>query len=202
MASATGHPRTGGVRPGRLTLLPIAAVACLLAGCQAGGPTTTAVSAGPPSGLAVSPTAPPITVTVAPASVVPGAIFPSATPSLPALPSPSYVPPCPRYPQPKDIPLQVTPGSGSAQVSWVSDGDASVQSYRVSAISQRLVGGTQPAAPTTTTPPGVGCGPRSVTFSGLGHGAGYVFWLEEGIPDAAGGLRYWMVGQSTGVLVP
>lgn len=198
MGSATGRGRQG-----KLVLLPVAAVACLLAGCQAGGSTTTA-PAGPPSGLVVSPTAPPIKVTVAPASVAPGALFPAtgATPSLPALPSPRYVPPCPRYPQPEQIPLQITPGSGSAKVSWVSDGDASVRSYRVSAISQRLVGGTQPAAPTITTPPGVGCGPRSVSFSGLRRGTGYVFWLEQGVPDPTGGLRYWMVGQSTGVFVP
>jgi hypothetical protein len=77
-----------------------------------------------------------------------------------------------------------------------------VQSYRVSAISQRLVAGNQPAAPSITTAGGVGCGPVTVSFSGLRHGTGYVFWLEEGIPDPTGGLRYWMVGQSPGALVP
>jgi hypothetical protein len=52
-----------------------------------------------------------------------------------------------------------------------------------------------------TIPRGATCGPRSVSFAGLTHGSGYVFWLEEGIPDPAGGLRFWQVGQSTGVLV-
>lgn len=197
MASATSRAR-------RLIVLPAAAVACLLSGCSAGGPTTAAAPVGPPSGVVVAPTAAPINVTVAPASVAPGALLPvtPATPSLPALPSPHYVPPCPNYPRPEQIPLHVSPGSGSAQVSWVSDGNTSVRSYRVSAISQRLVAGTQPAAPTTTTSPGVGCGPRNVSFSGLRHGTGYVFWLEEGIPDPDGSVRYWLVGQSTGVLVP
>jgi hypothetical protein len=190
-------------RAGRLAVLPAAAVACLLAGCQGGGPTTTAAPAGPPSGVVVAPTAAPIKVTVAPASVAPGAMLPPVpTPSLPALPPPPSVAPCPRYPRPKQIPLHVAPGSGSAQVSWVSDGDVSVRSYRVTALSQQLVGGTQPAAPTLTTPRGTGCGSRSVSFSGLSHRAGYVFWLEEGIPDPNGALRYWMVGQSTGVHVP
>jgi hypothetical protein len=87
-------------------------------------------------------------------------------------------------------------------VGWLSDGDATVRSYRLSAISQRLVAGTQPAAPSITTAPGVGCGPRSVSFSGLSRGTAYVFWLEEGTPDPAGGLRFWMVGQSSAVLVP
>jgi hypothetical protein len=95
----------------------------------------------------------------------------------------------------------VSPGSGSAVVRWTGDGDSTVHSYRVSAISQRLVAGTQPPPPTATTARGVGCGPRSVSFGGLRHGSGYVFRLEEAIPDPAGGLRYWQVGQSSGVLV-
>jgi hypothetical protein len=158
--------------------------------------------------VVVAPTAPPIKVTVAPATVAPGALriapFPAgrATASLPTLTPVPYVAPCPNYPPPTQIPVRVSPGPGSAQVSWVSDGDPTVQSYRVSAISQRLVGGTQPAAPTSTTPRRAGCSPHSVGFSGLRSGTAYVFWLEEAIPDPAGGLRYWLVGQSTGVLVP
>lgn len=195
MASATWRQRAG-----RLAVLPAVAVACLLAGCSAAGATPAAAPIGPPSGVVVAPTAAPIKVTVAPASVAPGAVLRSA--ATPSLPPARYVPPCPRYPQPKQIPLQVSPGSGSARVSWVSDGDASVRTYRVTAVSQHLVAGAQPAAPTTTTPLGIGCGPRSVSFSGLRHGTGYVFWLEEGIADPDGSLRYWMAGQSTGVLVP
>jgi hypothetical protein len=77
-----------------------------------------------------------------------------------------------------------------------------VRSYRVSAISQQLYAGTQPAPPTVTVARGVGCGPLSVTLTGLTHGTDYVFWLEEGDPDPTGGLRYWLVGQSPGVLIP
>jgi hypothetical protein len=88
-------------------------------------------------------------------------------------------------------------------VQWRSDGDGTVQSYRVSAISQRLVAGTQPAPPTATVARGAGCSALSSSFRGLRHGTAYVFWLEEGVPDRpAGALRYWLVGQSTGVLVP
>lgn len=202
MASATWAQRAR-----RLALLPALVVACPLAGCQAGGATMGVAAASPPSGVVVSPGAPPIPVTVAPASVAPGAI--QVGPPIPAvvtaapLPKPGpYVAPCQSYRPPDQIPVHVSPGSGSARVGWLSDGDGTVRSYRVSAISQRLVAGTQPAGPSVTTARGVGCGPRSVTFSGLRHGTAYVFWLEEGTPDPAGGLRYWMVGQSAGVLVP
>lgn len=203
MASATWTERAR-----RLAVLPAVAIACLLAGCQAGATPVLAAPVGPPSGVVLPPAAPPIPVTVAPATVAPGALrvapFPAGLPatSLPPLkPAPS-VAPCPNHPGPTQIPVHVALGAGSARVSWVSDGDPTVRSYRVTAMSQRLVGGTQPAAPTTTTARGTGCSPRSVSFSGLRRATPYVFWLEEAIPEPTGGLRYWMVGQSAGVLVP
>ena len=188
-----------------LAWVPAVAVLCVLTGCQSGSSTTRIATAVPPSGAIVPPAGPSISVTVAPAVVAPGATQSTPVPSLVAIaPSPPpYVAPCARYPTPKLIALQVTPGSGSAAVGWLSDGDSAVRSYRVSAISQQLVAGTQPAAPTVTMARGVNCGPLSVRFTGLQPGAGYVFWLEEGEPDpAGGGLRYWLVGQSAGDLVP
>jgi hypothetical protein len=190
----------------RLGLVPAVAVVCLLAGCQSGSTTAGAAPVSQASGTVVPPAAAPIPVTVAPATVAPGAIRtgPPTAPAVLALPMPSpapYVAPCLPIPSPKHMALQVSPGSGSAVVGWVSDGDGSVRSYRVSAISQRLVAGTQAAPPTATVAHGVGCGPRSISFSGLRHGAAYVFWLEEGIPDRAGGLRFWQVGRSAGVVV-
>jgi hypothetical protein len=198
-------------RARRVALLPVAALVGLLAGCHSSTSTVGAPPAGPPPGTVVPPAAVSVAVTVAPASVAPGATrigvpVPSigAAPTAPALPPPNrvrYVPPCPWSPSPTQIALQVSPGSGSAVVRWTGDGDGTVRSYRVSAISQRLVAGTQPPPPTATTARGVGCGPHSVSFGGLRHGSGYVFRLEEAIPDPAGGLRYWQVGQSSGVLV-
>jgi hypothetical protein len=189
----------------RLAWLPAVAVLSVLAGCQSGGSTMGVVPASAPPGAIVPPAGSPISVTVAPAVVAPGATQTSMpVPSLVAVaPRPApYVAPCGRYPSPKQIPLQVSPGSGSAVVGWLSDGDSTVRSYRVSAISQQLVAGNQPAPPTVTTARGVSCGPLRISFTGLQHGAGYVFWLEEGDPDPAGGLRYWQVGQTAGVLVP
>ena len=196
--------RARGVR--RLGLVPAVAVACLLAGCQSASSPAATVAAGPPSGTVLPPAGAPIPVTVAPATVAPGATrtgLPTAPVVAPSMPSaPPYVAPCPAIPSPKRIAVHVSPASGSAVVQWLSDGDGSVQSYRVSALSQRLVAGTQPAPPTATVARGVGCSSRSVTFRGLRHGTAYVFWLEEASPDhPAGGLRYWLVGQSAGVRV-
>jgi hypothetical protein len=198
------------LRPQRalhLALPPAIAIACLLAGCQARVPAVGAAPGGPSSTVTVPPASRPITVTVAPASVAPGATHIGASipafVSAPSLPAPvRYAIPCPSYPPPKQIPVHVVPGYGSALISWINDGDGAVQTYRVTAVSQRLVAGSQPAPPSVTTARGNGCGARSVNVRGLRHGTAYVFWLEEGSPDPAGGLRYEMVGQSTGVLVP
>jgi hypothetical protein len=189
-------------------LLPALAVVGILAGCGSGGTSAVAL-ASPASGVIVPPAAAPVVVTVAPASVAPGAtgtaVTMPAVVTAPTLPTPGPAPnvaPCPESSSPKQVAVRVSPAPGSAVVAWLGDGDRTVRSYRVSAISQRLVAGTQPAAPSVTTASGVGCGPRSVILRGLRHRTPYVFWLEEGSPDPAGGLRYWLVGRTIGVLVP
>ncbi len=195
---------------------PVAAavvVASLTAGCHAGGSAPAAVSsAGAPVPAAVPAASSPIAVTVAPAVVAPGAVHSGTplptvvvpTPARVTAPSPAtYVVPCVAYPAPKQILPQVSPGSGTATVGWRSDGDTTVTTYRVTAVSQQLVAGSQPAPPTATVARGAGCGSLSVTITGLSHQVSYVFWLEEGRVDAAtGALRYTMVGQSGAVLVP
>jgi hypothetical protein len=187
-------------------------VSCLLSGCQLGVATSAAVVS--PSMLpAPSPVAvqSPIPVAVAPVAVAPGAtragvVVPSmgAAPAVvPSLPRTTYTAPCRPYSSPKQIALQVSPGSAAATITWTSDGDASVSSYRVSAVSQHLVAGTQPPYPTTTIARGPGCRAVSVTLSGLRHGTPYVFWLEEASVDlSTRALVYTLVGQSGGVLVP
>lgn len=193
---------------------PVAAavlVSCLTAGCHSGASAPAAVSVAGSPGPATAPAASaPIAATVAPPVVAPGAIHSGTplptvlTPTPPRLPPPApYVAPCVAYLSPKQIPLQVSPGTGTATVGWRSDGDTSVPSYRVSAVSQRLVTGSQPAPITATVARGAGCGPLSVSITGLIHPVFYVFWLEEGRVDRVTGvLRYTMVGQSAAVLVP
>jgi hypothetical protein len=192
-------------------LVVAGAAGCLLSGCQLGAATSAAVVS--PSMLPASTLAAvqsPIAVGVAPAAVAPGAVHTAgAVPSIAAppavLPSPArttYTVPCRPYSSPKQIALQVSPGS-AATITWTSDGDASVSSYRVSAVSQRLVAGTQPSYPTATIARGAGCRSVSVTLSGLRHGTPYVFWLEEASVDPSTHvLVYTLVGESGGVLVP
>ena len=188
------------------------ALGCLLSGCQLGGPTTAAVIS--PSMLPASTPAAvqsPVAVAVAPAAVAPGAtrtgaVVPSIVAplaALPSLPHTTYTAPCRPHAWPKQIQLQVSPGSAAATVTWTSDGDARVSSYRVSAVSQHLVAGTQPAYPTATIARGAGCRAVSVSLSGLRHGTPYVFWLEEASVDPSTHvLVYTLVGQSGGVVVP
>lgn len=194
----------------RRCIVPAALCACLATGCQAG--TSAPAVAGPtgaPMAAAAAPAASPIAVTVAPAQVAPGAVhsgmpLPTAitVPSTPPKPA-TYVAVCAPYLSPKQIPLAVSPGSGSATVTWRSDGDTTVAGYRVSAVSQRLVAGSQQAPVTATSARGGGCTSPSVTLSGLGHQVSYVFWLEEAHTDpVTKTLRYTMVGQSAAVLVP
>lgn len=195
----------------RRLVVPAVLVACLAAGCHAGGSTAAVSSATGGPVVSTGAASAPIAVTVAPALVAPGAVH-SGTPMLtvPAVPAPS-VPKtpsratvaCPTYLMPKQIPLQVSTTSGTATVSWGSDGDTTVTSYRVAAVSQRLVSGSQPAPTTATAASGAGCPPLSLTLRGLSHGVPYVFWLEEGsVAPANGALRYTLVGQSAAVIVP
>src|SRR4051795_2060310 len=53
-------------------------------------------------------------------------------------------PACGGYTSPRRITPGVTPGAGSATVTWMSDARGGVQSYQVSAVSQQLVNGPQP----------------------------------------------------------
>lgn len=200
-----------GLRTRRWPVAAALTVACLTAGCNAGGSAPAAVaSTGSPGPATVPAASSPIAASVAPAVVAPGAIH-SGTPlptvvtvTPPRLPPPApYVAPCVAYLLPKQIVLQVSPATGAATIGWRSDGDTSVTSYRVSAVSQQLVAGSQPARLTATVARGAGCAPLSVSIAGLMHPATYVFWLEEGRVDRVTGvLRYTMVGQSPAVLVP
>ena len=59
------------------------------------------------------------------------------------------------------------------------DGSTQVIGYRVSAVSQQLVSGTQPAPLQQVVGQQAGCPQLSVRMTGLTSGVPYVFWLEE-----------------------
>ncbi|WP_412735058.1 fibronectin type III domain-containing protein [Krasilnikovia sp. MM14-A1259] len=69
----------------------------------------------------------------------------------------------------------VQPGRTSAVVRWNNPGDESVVAYRVTAISQDLVGGSQPQLPWTVVDPGHGCHTVTATVPGLQPHTRYVF---------------------------
>jgi hypothetical protein len=93
--------------------------------------------------------------------------------------------------------LAVLPGTGSAVVSWNNAGDATVSAYRVGALTQDLVRGSQPVPTWVTVPPGTGCGRVSATLSGLRSGGLYRFVLDAvaNVPSARG-PREMAIGQS------
>jgi hypothetical protein len=96
----------------------------------------------------------------------------------------------------------VQPGAGSATVSWMGGGRAEVQGYRISAVSQLLVGGSQPAPRSLTVAAPAGCAPVTATMTGLVPGTPYVFWLEEQTVDPATTVvRFVQVGTSDAVVI-
>lgn len=73
----------------------------------------------------------------------------------------------------------------SAVVSWYNDGGYNLRQFRVTAISQDLVGGKQRAVGWVTVTP-TQCGPMSATITGLDRGTGYVFSVDAVVGRTAG----------------
>ena len=91
--------------------------------------------------------------------------------------------------------LTVVPGTGSATVTWSSAGGASVGSYRVAAVSQDLVFGTQPPLNWVTVPSSTTCTLITATVPGLRSGGRYVFWLDAVVVGTGTEV---MIGRSAG----
>ena len=103
---------------------------------------------------------------------------------------------------PRRVTPGVTPGAGSAVVTWQASDAAEVQGYRVSAVSQQLVGGTQPDPVRQTVGQQDGCPQMSVTVTGLRSGVPYVFWLEEQTAsNVRTTVRWVQVGTSDPVVI-
>jgi hypothetical protein len=96
----------------------------------------------------------------------------------------------------------VVAGVGAATLDWMSDNRPEVLGYRVQAVSQRLVGGEQPAPVTQDVAQPAGCVPVSATITGLTPGEPYVFWLEEQVTSASTGVtRLVQVGTTSAVVI-
>jgi hypothetical protein len=115
------------------------------------------------------------------------------------VPSPA---PCGGYSTPKQINPGAVPGTGSATVSWMSDNRAEVTGYRVQAVAQTIVSGTQPEPVKKTAAQPSGCVEVSTTITGLTSGETYVFWLEEAVVDSTTSVtRLVQVGTSAPVTI-
>jgi hypothetical protein len=110
--------------------------------------------------------------------------------------------PCGGHTTPRRVSPGAVPGPGSATVSWQAGGRAEVLGYRVSAVSQALVPGVQPAPVQRSVGQPADCSPVSVTLPGLVPGDAYVFWLEEETIDVATSeVRFVQIGTSQPVVI-
>jgi Fibronectin type III domain len=74
--------------------------------------------------------------------------------------------------------LTVVPGRTSAVVSWPASGNGALLNYRLTAIPQRIVAGSQPPLRWQTVPAGRACGTVTATVPGLASGAPYIFSVD------------------------
>jgi hypothetical protein len=118
----------------------------------------------------------------APTAASPAAVTPSTT--LPWSPLPSATTCAISWPTDQQvfIPMIVTPGAGSLTVQWPSQYGPN---YRVAAVDQKLVTGTQPPPTWLNVKAGPGC-TVTATLTGLISGNPYVVWLDA--PDTPHGL--------------
>lgn len=155
------------------SVLAVAASALLLTGCGGGG-----VGAGSSASASASPAAPWLIYNSGNPSPSPTpamSLSPSAT-ALPWIPLPSVSPCAIAWPTDAQvlIPLIVTPGVRSLTVQWPS---AYGPNYRVAAVNQKLVTGTQPPPTWVNVTAGTGC-TVTATLTGLISGNPYVVWLD------------------------
>jgi hypothetical protein len=183
----------------------LVAVPFVLGGCSALGldSTTTpgsagsaSASAGPVSGTGW------IVVTSGSATPGPSPSRGTGSPS-PALPPVSFLPVDRGCAQTWDIndvliPMTVTPAAGSVTVTWPRQWDSN---YRITAVPQPLIPGSQPAYTWQNVAPSTGC-TVSATIGGLKSGVPYVIWLDA--PNTGyerDGTRHPYSGRS-GVVYP
>jgi hypothetical protein len=173
---------TGGrLRRGRLALLLLPLLA---GGC--GSASSTSVQATPSSAatpwiINYAGSAPPTPVpTISYSSPAP---FPTGFLPLPSATSPT---PTPSGSDCANIKFNggqinsagVVAGTTSATVTWYNPGGSDLVQYRVTAISQNLVTGSQRDVGWTVVTPGAGCGMLSAPVTGLDRKTNYVFSVD------------------------
>jgi hypothetical protein len=84
----------------------------------------------------------------------------------------------------------VTAGTTSAVVSWYNVGGANLKEFRMTAISQDLIGGHQRDVGWVTVAPTTPCGQMTATITGLDRKTGYVFSVDAVVLRSSGDGTY------------
>ena len=183
----------------RTIVLALAALPMVLGGCGGTGTPGASNSGATPA----SPAVPWVIVAT-------GSATPSPVPSISlsrtasvqpwiSLPAASACPIAwPAHQQQVLIPMIVTPGKASLKVQWPSWYGPN---YRVTAVNQRLVSGTQPPPTWMSVNAGTAC-TVTATITGLISGNPYIVWLDApNTPHNLDGSRSLYSGKS-GVVKP
>jgi hypothetical protein len=80
----------------------------------------------------------------------------------------------------------VTPSTTSAVVSWYNVGGYNLKEFRLTAISQDLLGGRQRDIGFVVVTPSVPCGPMTAKITGLDRKTGYVFSVDAVVQRRSG----------------
>ncbi|GIF17649.1 hypothetical protein BJ973_009386 [Actinoplanes tereljensis] len=176
----------------RWLMLGGSAALLFLSGCSSASTTATAIpsASGKPWVITTKGSATPSpTVSVVTATT---SAFPSGFLPLPSITATATVTPSPTCtPIGQTSPIEaagVVPGKTTAVVTFFNPGGADLQEFRVTAIAQDLVVGSQRDVGWTVVTPGTPCTFQTVTITGLDSAADYVFsvdavWTRTGGKD-------------------
>jgi hypothetical protein len=185
----------------RKLLLPLLALPISLGGCGLLGLGSSTATPGSAASGTPAPGDDWLVVTTGSATPSPvPSPFPSRPPVLPPVSFLPVDPACAKswHVSPVLIPLQVVPGAGRLTVTWPRQFGSD---YRITAVRQPLISGSQPPSTWKTISAASGCTVTS-TITGLTPGVPYIVWLDA--PNTGyerDGTRHPYSGRS-GVVYP
>ena len=175
-----------------LLLLPFVLSSCGSLDTLTGSGGSSSASASP------APSASPWIVVAAGSSApAPSPSYPTTTPtttfggflplaSVQPTPAPSATCPPGTYDFSRINVLAVTPGTTTAKVRFYNIGGYNLVQFRLTAISQHLMGGRQRDVGWVTINPTAGCGTVTATITGLTRKTGYIFSIDAVVTRRSG----------------
>ena len=167
----------------------------VLSGCGSLGTLTGSGGASPSASPAPS-ASPWIVVAAGSSAPAPSPSYPTATPttfggflplaSVQPTPAPSATCPPGTYDFSRINALAVTPGTTTATVSFYNIGGYNLLEFRLTAVSQHLLGGRQHNVGWVTIHPSAGCGTVTATITGLTRKTGYIFSIDAVVTRRSG----------------